>query len=654
MLKMAVGSTEELDGELAASDVLVQCAEGIDGQAAQAGLLLAGHDLDLEVFLETVVAAHPSIELIGCTTVAPISSASEYLEGSTTLTLFASDVIDFTAGLGSSVADGVNGAAREAVAAALGKTEKEPALAIVMPTVEGFDPAALSEEMGKVLGSEVPVFGGGAVPDLPVRSPWVGGVQVYRDQVVTDSLPVLLLSGPLQVSIGVAHGWKPVGRKAVVTRSKNEQVYEIDGEPVIDFYRHYLGATSEPAVAHPLAILDVDTGRHYLRAPLVWDEEEGAATFLGSVPEGSTVQIAMASTEEILDGTSASVQEALNGFPKQSRPEGALISACAVRNFLLGTRTASEIERIKEGLGPDVPITGFYAYGEFAPLGGSATPKFHNETCVTVLIGTVTDDTALPAVSDAERQNRTLRKRLDRAELKTQALETLQDQNSNLMRALMADLDEERAKSEELLLNILPAPIAERLKIEQGVIADRYESVSVLFSDIVGFTPLSENLTPEEMVEWLNEVYSAVDAMVTEHGVEKIRTIGDGYMCAAGVPVPREDHATILTNLALAMKAHFEELAPVHGHKADFRIGINSGPVVGGVIGTLKFQYDIWGDTVNTAARMESHGVPGRIHISPATYALIQDSYVCEPRGPIEIKGKGTMETWFVEAPKRS
>ena len=366
-------------------------------------------------------------------------------------------------------------------------------------------------------------------------------------------------------------------------------------EPVIDFYRHYLGPTSEPALAHPLAILDGDTGRHYLRAPLVWDEEEGAATFFGSVAEGSTVQIAMASTEEILDGTGASVQEALDGFPEHSRPEGALISACAVRSFLLGTRTTSEVERIKEGLGPDMPITGFYANGEFAPLGGSNAPKFHNETCVTVLIGTVTDDTAQQTVGDSERQIRTLRKRLARAELKTQSLETLQDQNSYLMRALMADLDAERAKSEELLLNILPAPIAERLKTGQTVIADRYESVSVLFSDIVGFTPLSENLTPEEMVEWLNEVYSAVDAMVTEHGVEKIRTIGDGYMCAAGVPVPREDHATILTNLALAMKAHFEELAPVHGHKAEFRIGINSGPVVGGVIGTLKFQYDIWG-----------------------------------------------------------
>lgn len=255
-----------------------------------------------------------------------------------------------------------------------------------------------------------------------------------------------------------------------------------------------------------------------------------------------------------------------------------------------------------------------------------------------------------PPVSDLERENRTLRKKLARADLKMQRIETLQEQNSNLMRALMADLDAERAKSEELLLNILPAPVAERLKSEQGVIADRYDSVSVLFADIVGFTPLSETMTAEEMVEWLNEVYSAFDAMVVEHDVEKIRTIGDGYMCAAGVPFPKDDHAVALTRLALDMKDHFEALAPVHGHKAGFRIGINSGPVVGGVIGTHKFQYDIWGDTVNTAARMESHGVPGRIHVSSATYLLTRDEFEFEPRGPIEVKGKGTMKTWFVEA----
>ncbi|GMQ86671.1 MAG: hypothetical protein BMS9Abin07_2259 [Acidimicrobiia bacterium] len=254
------------------------------------------------------------------------------------------------------------------------------------------------------------------------------------------------------------------------------------------------------------------------------------------------------------------------------------------------------------------------------------------------------------ANADIERENRTLRKKLDRSEKKMQILEVLQDQNNNLLRALMGDLDAERAESERLLLNILPEPVAQRLKSEPGVIADRYESASVLFADIVGFTPLSETLTAEEMVEWLNEVYSAFDAFVQDHGVEKIRTIGDGYMVAAGVPFPRDDHAAAITRLALDIKAYFEALPPVHGHATNFRIGINSGPLVGGVIGTHKFQYDLWGDAVNTAARMESHGVPGRIQVTSATHHLIKDHFTCEERGPIEVKGKGEMETWFVLA----
>ena len=247
------------------------------------------------------------------------------------------------------------------------------------------------------------------------------------------------------------------------------------------------------------------------------------------------------------------------------------------------------------------------------------------------------------------KENRTLKKKLARTERMIQSLEMLQDQKSNLLGALMKDLDSEKAESERLLLNILPESIAKRLKTEPGVIADRFESVSVLFSDIVGFTPLSETLTPEQMVEWLNDVYSAVDALVLHHDVEKIRTIGDGYMVAAGVPYARDDHAVAITRLALDMKSHFDTLPPVHGHRVNFRIGISSGPVVGGVIGTHKFQYDIWGDTVNTAARMESHGLPGRIHISTDTYELLEGGFVCEARGPIDVKGKGEMETWFVK-----
>jgi class 3 adenylate cyclase len=264
-------------------------------------------------------------------------------------------------------------------------------------------------------------------------------------------------------------------------------------------------------------------------------------------------------------------------------------------------------------------------------------------------------------MSDAEapdpellaRRNRTMQTKLVRAERKLQTLEILQEQNANLMRALMAELEEERSESERLLLNILPEAIAQRLKTEPGVIADRFDAASVLFADIVGFTPLSEALSAEQLVAWLNDVYSVFDRLVQEHDAEKIRTIGDGYMVAAGVPFPRDDHAAALTRLALDMRAHFATLPPVNGRRVNFRIGINSGPVVGGVIGTHKFQYDIWGDTVNTAARMESHGVPGRIHISTATYDLIREDFLCEPRGTVAIKGKGEMTTWFVEQAKQ-
>lgn len=253
--------------------------------------------------------------------------------------------------------------------------------------------------------------------------------------------------------------------------------------------------------------------------------------------------------------------------------------------------------------------------------------------------------------SDLERENRSLRKKLERAQRKLETLEVLQEQNSNLMHALISDLAEERAESERLLLNILPDQVAQQLKMSSGVIAERFDSVSVLFSDIVGFTHLSEALSPEDLVAWLNTVYSECDRLTQHHGVEKIRTIGDGYMAASGVPHTRADHAAAITQLALDMRDHFTALPPVLGQSVDFRIGISSGPVVGGVIGTHKFQYDIWGDTVNTAARMESHGEPGRIHISAATYDIIQHDFVCEPRGSIDVKGKGHMSTWFVQAP---
>lgn len=207
--------------------------------------------------------------------------------------------------------------------------------------------------------------------------------------------------------------------------------------------------------------------------------------------------------------------------------------------------------------------------------------------------------------------------------------------------------DRYQRQSDALLRNILPDEIADRLKRDQRMIADHYESASVLFADVVDFTPISASLAPDELVALLDGVFGDFDRFTAEAGLEKIKTVGDEYMVAAGVPVPRLDHAEALCDLALRIRRHTESTT-YRGHRLRFRIGIHSGPVVAGIIGREKFSYDLWGDTVNTASRMESHGIPGEIQISPATHDLVRGAFLCELRGPVEVKGKGTTETWLL------
>ncbi len=203
-------------------------------------------------------------------------------------------------------------------------------------------------------------------------------------------------------------------------------------------------------------------------------------------------------------------------------------------------------------------------------------------------------------------------------------------------------------KSETLLLNILPKEIAAILKNESRTIADHYNDASVLFADMVGFTPLSAQLPPVDMVELLNEVFSFFDSLLDKYGVEKIRTIGDSYMVASGVPRGRPDHAQALAHMALEMRDYISTHTFRDGQRVSFRIGINSGSMIAGVIGRRKFVYDVWGDAVNIASRMESHGLGGAVQITQTTYELIKDEFVCEPRGTVNVKGKGEMEVWLV------
>jgi class 3 adenylate cyclase len=228
---------------------------------------------------------------------------------------------------------------------------------------------------------------------------------------------------------------------------------------------------------------------------------------------------------------------------------------------------------------------------------------------------------------------------------------TIQEHNENLeelVKQRTKELSDEKQTSERLLLNVLPAPIADRLKSGEGLIVDRFDAVTVLFADIVGFTSLSSRIPPEQLVSILNELFSSFDKLAEKHGLEKIKTIGDAYMVVAGIPQPVANHAHAIAHMALDMLHTVDDFANQQRSELTIRIGIHTGPVVAGVIGQKKFIYDLWGDTVNTASRMESHGVPGRIHLTEASVDLLRDTFEVESREPLEIKGKGRMQTYLI------
>ena len=216
---------------------------------------------------------------------------------------------------------------------------------------------------------------------------------------------------------------------------------------------------------------------------------------------------------------------------------------------------------------------------------------------------------------------------------------------------LEAKLRAEHARSERLLLNVLPAEIARQLQIAPGKkIAEQFDEVTVMFADVVGFTPLSARLGPDETVDLLNEVFTAFDRLADRYEVEKIRTIGDGYMVAAGAPVRRPDHCEAIARMAIDMVSWMREKSTEDGLRLQIRIGMNTGEAVGAIVGTSRFHYDLWGDAVNLASRMESMGAPGRIHVGEGAWSKLRDSFEFEERGLLNVKGMGTLPTWFLES----
>jgi class 3 adenylate cyclase len=216
----------------------------------------------------------------------------------------------------------------------------------------------------------------------------------------------------------------------------------------------------------------------------------------------------------------------------------------------------------------------------------------------------------------------------------------------------LSRLRAENERSDALLRNILPSPIIPRLNAGETVIADGFENVSILFADLVGFTPAAALITPSQLVDRLNRIFSKFDLLALQLGVEKIKTMGDAYMAATGLPEPRPDHAKIIAQFGLGMLEILRQISDAdEGSPVQMRIGIHTGPVIAGVIGHHKFSYDVWGDTVNVASRLEASSLPGRIQVSEAARGLLSGRYKFEPRGQVKLKGRGYSETFLLIPP---
>ena len=386
MLKVVVGHSEDPDSQGAIDEVLEQCFQDLMGMAPTAGILFAAIDFDHTMILEEILRVYPDIELIGCTTDGEMSSKLGFCQDSLTLMLFCSDTVEIHAGVGISASKNPDSAATSAVQQATVKRTAATKLCIALPTSYIGDGATANGEMllkglGNALGSEVPIIGGAAGDQSRAKTTY----QFYGSKVLTDAIPILTFGGDVVFSFGAACGWRPLGRKSIITKACGNRLYEIDGISAVEFYQRYLGARL-PSAENSLAVYEGDSERYYIRVPNSL-ENDGSIRLLADIPEQATVRLTGTSRDEIIASSLTSFQTALQNY-SGNKIDAVLLFSCCCRRWLLGTRAKEEYEIIKNALPYSAPLSGFYSYGELAPLQLLGASYYHQETFVTLLIGT--------------------------------------------------------------------------------------------------------------------------------------------------------------------------------------------------------------------------------------------------------------------------
>ena len=379
-----VAHSEDINSESAVRELLDQCEGQLNGRSPKGGIVLSAIDFEFDVILEAITSHWPNIELIGGTTDGEISSSIGCTEDSIVLTLFGGEDIDVQAGIGLDVSKDIEAACKSSIEMALGKSAIEPQFCITIPESLTTSGQKIVESLTNQLGDRVPVLGALAGDQWNFSET----KQFFGDRVISDSVPILLFSGALKHSYGIATGWKPIGEPGTVTSSNGSVVRTINDKPAIEFFEKYLGKGLKPSGENPLVIINQDGNSEYLRATIGnVDEESGSVTFLADVEEGLIVKNTFVDRQSIVQGCAESVQSALNRFPEGHKVETAIVFSCSARKLLLGTKVNEEYEQIKSILGDDVSICGFYGYGEISPNAEGRPSRFHNESFVTLLLG---------------------------------------------------------------------------------------------------------------------------------------------------------------------------------------------------------------------------------------------------------------------------
>ncbi|BAY13621.1 FIST signal transduction protein [Calothrix sp. NIES-2098] len=387
MLKVVVGHSEDPDSQSAITEILEQCVNDLAGFIPQAGILFAAIDFDHQLILKEIHQIFPDIDLIGCTTDGEASSVLGFQQDSLTLMLFSSDTVEIHAGVGYQVRENPFAAAHQAVQQATAKSNNSAKLCVTLPASYTENGSTTNGELilqglKLALDPQIPILGGTAGDQFRFQKTY----QFYRNEVLTDSLPVLIFSGDIQFSYGIACGWQPIGRKSIVTKSQGTVLHEIDGKSALEYYQRYLG-DRPPTAEHPLAVYEGDSDRYYMRVPNTYNIETGTINFLGNIPEQAIVQVTDISRDEVIAAAETSLHNALANYPG-TEPEAVLLFSCCCRRWFLGTRTKEEYQLVKNALSSEIPICGFYTYGEFAPLEPDGYSYYHQETFVTLLLGT--------------------------------------------------------------------------------------------------------------------------------------------------------------------------------------------------------------------------------------------------------------------------